>query len=285
MLEKSKHVLKHVACMCLKKDAYNREDTIKEVYQGYIDHLKNKQILKFGNGKMSKNVARIDLPEVVTCMANCLGCYAKKQLFEKVIKYRLRNLFIIEHAMTNKKIKKYFYKKIKKELTEHVEDCYKNNLTPCMRWHASGDIYRLEYLHAMLDIAWANPLVLFYTYTKNIHVYMEYKKLKDMGLIPNNFNIVSSIIYNHVNYFDFNNNFYNEIHALEDILKKARKDNIKIYLCNYAMDRIKEDYHKNMLLILLDNFHDVITYNKDTNDHCGQCLACTCYDYVIFIKH
>ena len=285
MFKKSRLVLAHVACMCLKKDAYNNHATIQEVFNNYIDHLKNKQILKFGNGKMFKNIARIDLPEVVTCMANCLGCYAKKQLFDKVIKYRLRNFFIIEHAMTNKKVKKYFYKKIKKELAEHVENCYKNNLIPCMRWHASGDIYRIEYLHAMFDIAWANPLVLFYTYTKNMHVYMEYKRLKDMGLVPNNFNIVSSIIYNHVNYFDFNNNFYSELHALEDILIKARHDGLKIYMCNYAIDRIKIDYHREMLYMLLDNFPDVIVYNKDIDDHCGQCLSCTSYDYVIFIKH
>lgn len=280
---KSKKTLAHVKDMCTKKQAYNNDNIIKSVFNSYHEYLQDRELLKYGNGKLSKNIARIDLPEVVTCCSDCQGCYAKKQLFISTVKYRLRNLFIIDSVINNNIIKQLFYNKINKELSKHVEKCKKTNQTSCMRWHASGDIYCIDYLYVMFDIARDNKEILFYTYTKNFKVWLEYKKLKSMGLVPDNFNIVSSIIYNHVNFFDFKSNFISELNNFINILNKARHDNIKIYFCNYASDKLKLE-HWIILQAVMDCYPDVVTYSKDI-DHCGQCLACTEYEHVLFIKH
>ena len=78
ILKKDKNILENIACMCKKNQNYN-DDIINYSYNNYLNL--NKDILKKGNLKLNKNIARFPLPEVVTCSCNCHGCYAKKRLF------------------------------------------------------------------------------------------------------------------------------------------------------------------------------------------------------------
>ena len=282
---KNKHVLACVLDMCKKNENYDNKTLVTEACHEYMERIKACNILKYGNNKLHKNIARFTLPEVVTCSASCKGCYAKKRTFHVIKKSRLKNLFIIEHAMHDN----YFYNLLNitldYELNKHALNCKENlKLQPIMRWHDSGDIYNLRYLYFIIDVAKRHSDILFYTYTKNFEVWKEYKKLKDMGFIPDNFNIVSSYIYNHVNYFDFTKNFDNEIQALENILIKASSDNIKIYMCNYFFDKLPSEKQAT-ILDLIEKYNNTIGFNPITS-HCGlNCHACCKYEFVIFIKH
>ncbi len=281
-MKKSKKVYEIVSCMCQKNDNYNKKELINEAFKSSLDFI-SKPILKSGNLKLDENIARYALPEVVTCSTSCKGCYAKKRLFRNVAKSRLVNLFNIVHVLNNYIIKTLFKEKIKFELKLHDFKCQLLNKKSIMRWHDSGDIFNLDYFNLILEIAHENPEILFYTYTKNMIVWSEYKKLQKTGMLPNNFNIVCSFIYNHVNYFDFITNFKSEFKALKDIIKKARKDNIKIHLCNYAIDKINPDDREKLYAFINKN-NDVITCYKN-HLSCGNCVKCCNSEHVIFIKH
>ena len=280
ILKKDKNILKNIACMCKKNNNYN-DDIINYSYNNYLNL--NKDILKKGNLKLDKNIARFSLPEVVTCSCNCHGCYAKKRLFDNVKKSRLSNLFLIEHALNNNIFKEVLKSKIKIELLLHDYACKLSNKKSLMRWHDSGDIYNLNHFYLLIDIAWENPYINFFTYTKNYIVWLEYLKLENENKLPKNFNIVSSFIYNHVNYFDFMHDFKNEFKALKNIVKKARKDNIKIFFCNYNFKKLPIGYQLKLYNYIKKN-NDVIKIYKNYMP-CGKCYKCSLYKYVIFIKH
>lgn len=278
-----KKILKTVACMCQKRDVYNKEELINKCFIEFRNKLKlNNELLKKGNLKLDNNVARFPLPEVVTCCGNCKGCYAQKQVFPNVASSRLNNLFLIETALKkedykNKTIKKFVY-----ELDKHYNDCQFLEKKAVMRWHDSGDIYSIEYLYLIINIAELTPCVKHFTYTKNLLVWLEYKKLKDMGKIPANFNIVSSIIGNHVNYFDLIHNFNDEYKALKQCIIWAKKHGLNIFMCNYAIKNLPiGDRFK---LYKLAKRHKNFKIHKTPNK-CGKCLKCCDYELVAFIKH
>ena len=278
--KKSIDIFKKVSSMCKKN--VNYEDIIKASYNDF-KNLLEKDILKIGNLKLSKNIARFSLPEIITCSCNCHGCYAKKRLFNNVKKSRLNNLFLIEHALQDKILLEFLKIKLEYELKVHDFRCKLKNKKSVMRWHDSGDIYSMDYFNFILDIAFKNPYIKFYTYTKNMQVWHEYKKLQKNNKLPQNFNIVCSFIYNHVNYFDFMHDFDNEFKALKDIIKKGRKDKIKIFLCNYNFDKLPIGYRIKLYNFVKKN-KDVIKMYKN-HAPCGKCVKCCDYEHVIFIKH
>lgn len=281
LFKKNTKVLEKISNMCKKNVNYTNEVIISS-YKDFKELL-NEDILKFGNLKLAKNIARFSLPEIVTCSCNCLGCYAKKRLFNNVKKSRLKRLFLIEHALQDTILLNFLKIKLNYELKIHEFKCNLHRKKPIMRWHDSGDIYSIEYFNFILDIAFENPFIHFYTYTKNMHVWLLYKKLQKENKIPKNFNIVCSYIYNHVNFFDFIHDFKNEFNSLKNIVKKARKDKIKIFLCNYYFDKMPIGYQIKLYNFIKKN-KDVIKMYKN-HATCGKCSKCCDYEHVIFIKH
>lgn len=291
--------------MLAKNPNYSAPELLKKSNATWHELLEKKEILKKGNKKLLDNIARFPMPEIVTCNANCRGCYAKKRTFEKVKKCRLDRLILIMYVLDNETIKKKFLEKIKNELKIHALICKIKKLKPIMRWHDSGDIYNLDYFNLILEIAKNNKKIKFYTYTKNMQVWKKYQELKKENKIPDNFNIVSSFIYNHVNYFDLDTNLKNifkiELQELKKILDNARQENKKIFFCNYNFENLKNKIYfqkkdaKNKIIFqltnyeilvkLLDNYQDIISYYKDNLHACGICHACCKYENVIFLKH
>ena len=287
-----KEVLKEVISMTKKNNNYNNVVTIKHAYSKAIEFLNklnkniiDNNILKYGNLKLENNIARFTLPEVVTCMANCHGCYAKKRLFATIKEYRLKNLFIILYLLKCNKFKNKFKEVLKLELNQHHENCIKNNKLAIFRWHDSGDIFNLDYYNFIKDICNDNQNINFYTYTKNYKVYLQYLKDKEENKI-NNLNIVSSFIYGHVNYFDFMHNFDEEFHTFKQITKKLRDNKENVFICDYNFIKFKKHNIKNYnrLIRFIKNNKDIVFMNKK-HVACGSCHACMSFKYVCFLKH
>lgn len=58
-----------------------------------------------------------------------------------------------------------------------------------IRWNDAGDIYSADYFRKLVRIAWLNPDVNFYSYTKSVGLVKEEMKLQK---IPNNYHIIFS---------------------------------------------------------------------------------------------
>ena len=122
---------------CQKRSIKKAKNIIDSIRQGITQNF-----IKYGNGKLPPSVARLDIPEVATCMANCHGCYAKKQLFDCVKDYRLSNLYNIYTALYDKFYQFCFLKNFKKLMQNHFNLYGKK---ACLRLHASGDIFSEDY--------------------------------------------------------------------------------------------------------------------------------------------
>ena len=57
-----------------------------------------------------------------------------------------------------------------------------------VRVHHSGDFFSQDYFAAWLDVAWANPNIIFYAYTKSIPTLLKFR-----NSIPSNFRITASM--------------------------------------------------------------------------------------------
>ena len=158
----------------------------------------------------------------------------------------------------------------------------KHGKLACMRFHASGDIFNMEYFELIKDIIKLNKKVKFYSYTKNMHAFLDYKKEKNMGNLKN-LNIVNSFINNHVNYFNFNDKKFNYDEFLSIVLY-CKDKNKKIFLCDYSL----KNHARKKLKKLIKDYKLQNTLYLKLNCHCGStCMACMSskYDFVIFCKH
>ena len=59
-----------------------------------------------------------------------------------------------------------------------------------IRWNDAGDIYNEDYFRKLVRIAWLNPDVNFYSYTKSVKLVKDEMKLQR---IPNNYHIIFSL--------------------------------------------------------------------------------------------
>lgn len=64
-----------------------------------------------------------------------------------------------------------------------------------LRYHVAGDFFRPSYLMAAVEAAKARPDVLFYAYTKSLHIIRDYAPMMcaDLGLMLDNFLITASL--------------------------------------------------------------------------------------------
>ena len=264
--------------------AFNQAKTIiKQISKGTF----NKKFFRYGNLKLATNIAKFTLPEQVTCIFDCKGCYAKKMPYDSIKIFRLTNLFIIQYALKNKEFGYKLRALIKKELIKHYQNCTSKGKIPIVRFHDSGDIFSIEYLKYIFTIVIQNPEIYFYTYTKNAQAFDEYVKMKT-DLNVKNFNIVYSNILRFPNYFDFINNFDNEFKKLTEIVKEFRPFNTPLFFCNYNFEKLQEKNidNYNKLIKFFNNNNDIISYNKE-HSICGDCVACSAggYRFVAFLKH
>ena len=119
-------------------------------------------MLRQGNSKLSKNIAVFDLPPIETC-PNCemckASCYALKsqRQYKETRAHRQNNW-----AMT---YDRNFTSYIQIELIK-LKNPKRKYPIKYVRIHSSGDFYSHEYFIKWTDIAYSNPDIIFYAYTK-----------------------------------------------------------------------------------------------------------------------
>tara|TARA_R110002110_G_scaffold8326_9_gene41908 strand:- start:11742 stop:12548 length:807 start_codon:yes stop_codon:yes gene_type:complete len=164
-----------------------------------LPELDGPSFLYFGlnNAKLPKNTAAFSLPAGYTCPGACdclahfdreegklidgpkskFRCFAAslEAAFPNVRKSVDRNLAILKDART----------------TERMADVIELSLPPRLfeniRVHADGDFYNQSYFLAWMEVARRNPSRLFYAYTKNLPVWVKFKKT-----VPENFALTAS---------------------------------------------------------------------------------------------
>jgi hypothetical protein len=239
------------------------------------------KLFKYGNLKLEDNIARLSLPEIITCTCACKGCYAMKMLYPNTRVARLINLLLIMYAIRDTDFERVYLMQAHKELTKHLNKCIKKNQKPMFRFHDSGDIFNEEYLKLIIEMAIMNPRIQFYTYTKNQHIFNLYEDVQ----LPN-FNIVSSFVKGHVNYFDLIGNFDKEFKVLKDIVEKLKQSDEQMFFCNYNFEKFEEKNpdNYNTFISYLQKNKKVVQFVKEHLD-CGVCDACSKYKYTVFLKH
>jgi hypothetical protein len=158
--------------------------------------MNNKLIFATGNSKLSKGIATFSLPAGHTCpfAKECLSkvnrlthkiadgkhtlfrCFSASQecIFPTVFRARWHNLELLRANSTIEK------------MGMLIQTSLPNGFTS-VRVHVSGDFYSERYFLSWLNVAYNNPLIIFYGYTKAIPFLVKYKKF-----IPNNFRFTAS---------------------------------------------------------------------------------------------
>jgi hypothetical protein len=154
--------------------------------------------LKFGlgNAKLSANIHTFSIPSGWTCPLahHCLSkanrltgkitdgphtqfrCFAASQeaLFPTVRRARWHNFDLLKSAGTVEK------------MAQLIQDSLPTNAS-LIRCHVSGDFWNEQYFLAWLNVAWNNPQITIYGYTKMLPFLVKYKKH-----IPLNFRFTAS---------------------------------------------------------------------------------------------
>ena len=163
---------------------------------GKLSFMKNKLFFGSGNAKLSEYISTFSLPAGWTCPSanECLcksnrqtgilkdgpelkfRCFAASQeaLFTTVRNARWNNLESLKAAKT----------------VQGMADLIHNSLpmgVSKVRIHVSGDFFSETYFKAWLNVAAANPAVVFYGYTKQLQFMVKYR-----DVMPANFRLVAS---------------------------------------------------------------------------------------------
>jgi len=147
--------------------------------------MNDKLMFGLGNAKLSKAIATFSLPAGHSCQfaKECLSkanrmtgkmvdgkhcrfrCFAASQeaLFPSVRRARWNNFDMLREARTIEKMAKLIQKSLPWGLT-------------MVRTHVSGDYFNENYFLAWLNVAYNNPLVTFYGYTKATPFLAKYRK-------------------------------------------------------------------------------------------------------------
>lgn len=178
--------------------------------------------LKQGNSKVGKKVYTFSLPAGTkgTCICDCEGCYAKvgRYVFPNVIECLKRNQWFVENEIDF----------IHRAINAQIECICKAAATDavCVRIHAAGDFNtsnRDDYATMWKMIAYENPSVLFWTYTK-------ISQLENLFDDVPNANIVKSVI----NGIGFN---FGHCDYIIDTYKKLKATGCKVYICRCGIDK------------------------------------------------
>lgn len=221
--------------MVKKSDIYYRKDRMKQIEKAwgmacnFFDGGFKPVLLKKGNHKLSKNIIIWDIPEVITCKMACPNCYAVKssRQYKNTRLMRLYHLAIILMAIEFQDKKEYLLQYIQKEIKKHVNYCNKKNRMPIMRIHGSGDIFCPEYLAIIEEIAWNNPQIKLYSYSKQLTS----RQIDDINNMHDNLNIIKSIV------TIKNKRFLNfgSLETVKNIEKMLIADGQKAYICKYGI--------------------------------------------------
>ena len=138
------------------------------------------------------NIPSFSLPSLVSCPGateTCFNaCYAAKleRIYKNVEKAYTHNLEQIESTT--------FVAEFKSELNALLS---KKNAPKVFRWHVSGDIPDIDYLHNMKNIMIDFPDTTFYAYTRNWALPEWEEHLKDIRTLSN-FTLIASIDDSHI---------------------------------------------------------------------------------------
>ena len=158
--------------------------------------MQEKLTLGLGNAKLSKTIATFSIPAGHTCpfAKECMSkaneitgkvidgkhckyrCFAasEERLFPNVRKARWRNYRLLTSCKSIAEMGDLIQKSLPKDIS-------------IVRIHASGDFYSERYFLAWLNVAYNNPKIKFYGYTKGTPFMVKYKKV-----IPLNFHLTAS---------------------------------------------------------------------------------------------
>lgn len=151
----------------------------------------------FGNSKLSKLIVTFSLPAGYSCpfALKCLSkanpttgkiqdgpetefrCFAASQeiVYPTVRRQRWHNFNLLRQTKTLE------------EMCELIQSSLPSDAR-IIRVHVSGDFWSERYFLAWLNVAWNNPHIVFYGYTKAIPYLVKYK-----DQLPNNFRFTGSI--------------------------------------------------------------------------------------------
>ena len=150
--------------------------------------LKKHKRLSRGNSKLAACVGIFNLPAVHSCLncKDCLdSCYARQAQIQYPNVREFRNA-------------NYHLAKVSPEvLTELLLAQIDSEKIRIVRIHESGDFFSADYLKLWYNIAIQRPHVMFYSYTKVIHLFEGEFEL--LNTLPN-VNIINSFIDGHRNY-------------------------------------------------------------------------------------
>ncbi len=150
------------------------------------------KLLSKPNAKLAKSgkahgltFASFGIPAAVTCPgadACKAGCYALQGSYtwKPVIESRKRNFEATKDSAT-------FISRMVAEVIALDAKCKETVL--CIRIHDSGDFYNKAYLNSWIEIAKSFEHVIFYAYTKSVHLF----DAATMAMLPDNFRIIFSI--------------------------------------------------------------------------------------------
>ena len=168
-----------------------------------------------------------------TCPIACNGCYGTKGNYNFS---NVKDALAIRTLIARTDLE-FFVKEINREIKAHKIEK--------IRIHATGDFFSPGYVNAWIEIAKANPQVIFWTYTK-----ANFKELEELNNL-NNVNIVSSLIPGKG--FNFGHCGY-----IMDTFNELKNQGETPYICKCGIDK---------------------------NQHCTNCDGCSKHKYVLFIEH
>lgn len=155
-----------------------------------------KLLFGFGNAKLSKTTATFSLPAGHSCRF-AKDCFSKanketgKVTDGKCNKFRC---FSVTSEARHSKVRKNRWKNfelLKKAKTiQEMANLIQFSLpqqVQTVRLHVAGDFFNENYFKAWLNVAIANPTIVFYTYTKALTYWIKYRKF-----IPSNFRLTAS---------------------------------------------------------------------------------------------
>jgi len=158
--------------------------------------MKDKLVFGLGNAKLSKAIATFSLPAGHACPW-ALECHSRADRITGKItdgKHCRFRCFAASNESTYRNVRQTRWDNLDKlkaagsveNMAKLIQDSLPWGLT-MVRVHVSGDFYCEKYFLAWLNVAYNNPLVTFYGYTKATPFLVKFKKV-----IPSNFRFTAS---------------------------------------------------------------------------------------------
>lgn len=157
-----------------------------------------------GNAKLDSSIATFSIPAGHSC-PGALHCMAKSEretgkltdgaeaefrcysataenIYNNVRRSRWRNFDLLRAAATKARMRDLILRSIEN---------LKAPKTKYVRIHVGGDFFSMSYFQAWVEVAEARPDLVFYAYTKSVHLWVKHV-FEDGNRLPSNFRLTAS---------------------------------------------------------------------------------------------